>query len=357
MRAATKFLSLFTLTSLPAAFAADTQYLDLGKTAELAQLFSYPNCQQHCATPRQDLRQTIAGWLTQNLRHDGYDTASVSLHQSRHRHLIAKLENAPTDYPALISQYLQTGKLALQEAKAIKAEGKWQSDWRFFLTLGMPLRNHLTVQLLHFPPDTVLNDTQNYLTAATTVRWATLLNLNGMDPRQNALYQTIADIAPIAAPANAGTTLEGLYDRFNPYSKALLEQWTQAQPGGNKVRPVVALGGPVRDWLARNWQTGPLQVGDLRFLDFGRSKQVPVLIGNHPSAIWYAKTEQDGLTIMQQDLTISCWQNAMARGASDARQALTDCQQSWQNSKQVCSLYFTTVKNQSMAEANRRCQA
>lgn len=148
MRAATKFLALFTLTSLPAAFAADTQYLDLGKTAELAQLFSYPNCQQHCATPRQDLRQTIAGWLTQNLRHDGYDSASVSLHQSRHRHLIAKLENAPTDYPALISQYLQTGKLALQEAKAIKAEGKWQMAKRLAF---LPDARHAAAQSSHCP--------------------------------------------------------------------------------------------------------------------------------------------------------------------------------------------------------------
>ncbi len=140
----------------------------------------------------------------------------------------------------------------------------WRYNWRFFLPHGVAMTKHYTVQLLHFPPDTVLMVQQNYLAAATTERWAELLEENGAAKTDVERFQNIIDIAPIAAPHKDGEKLsgdksckkcKGVYPHFNDYIKALLELWLPL-PAPGRSRPLVAFGGPVRDWLKSTYHVG-----------------------------------------------------------------------------------------------------
>ena len=103
-------------------------------------------------------------------------------------------------------------------ASKLNADGKWAYSWYLFLPLGMALENRKSVELLHFPPDYSLTQAQDYLRSNTTDRWATLLTDNGIPAEQTPAFQTIIDIAPIAAPSNAGSDLEGVYDYFKAVS-------------------------------------------------------------------------------------------------------------------------------------------
>ncbi|MFC3532909.1 hypothetical protein ACFOLG_12030 [Vogesella facilis] len=345
-----------------AAFASDVD-VDLGKRDDVAALFSYPNCLQHCPEPAPSLEMTVSHWLMQNVLRDASGSKLQPAVKVRNEddHIKVRITDAPSDdYGQLLTNYLAIGAQGYDGAQDIKQAGGWKSDWRFFLTLGMAMRNHRTVQLLHFPPDTVLNDSQDYLTAATTLRWAQVLGYNGMNTRDNGLYQTIADIAPIAAPASAGEELTQVYSYFTPYTSALLQSWTAPQPGSSSVRPMVALGGPARAWFAQQYlPTGSsFDVLQLAKVDIGSNKQVPVLGGNHPSYIWYAGTDQDGIAIMQQDLSVACWQNAMGQKPdSDAQSVLNSCVTTWKNdSNMVCRLYYTSIKNLDAASAKAKCQ-
>ncbi|SCK30713.1 hypothetical protein [Vogesella sp. LIG4] len=352
------------LACLPlASFASDVE-VDLGKRDDIAKLFSYPNCQQNCPAPAPSLEMTVSHWLMQNTLRDASATnakvAPAVEVRNDSDHIKATIRNAPADdYGTVIQSYLAIGQLGYQGAQAVQQAGIWQSDWRFFLTLGMAMRNHRTVQLLHFPPDTVLNDSQDYLTAATTLRWAQVLGYNGMNVRDNGLYQTIADIAPIAAPASAGSALTGTYSYFSQYTAALLNSWTAPAPGGSTVRPMVALGGPARAWFAQQYlpEGSKFDVLQLAKVDIGNNKQVPVLGGNHPSYIWYAGSDQEGIAIMGQDLEVACWQNTMGQKPDgDAQGVLDSCKTTWQNdSNMVCRLYYTSIKNMSAADAKAKC--
>ena len=72
-----------------------------------------------------------------------------------------------------------------------------------FLPLVLAVSNHRSVQLLHFPPDYA----QDYLGSKTSQRREDLLKANGVPLEEVTLYESILDIAPIAAPSNAAQTL------------------------------------------------------------------------------------------------------------------------------------------------------
>lgn len=100
----------------------------------------------------------------------------------------------------------------------------------------MALENRRSVELLHFPPDYSLTHYQDYLKSNTTDRWAELLTFNGVDATQTPAYQTIVDIAPIAAPASAGKDLEGVYSYFNDYQVRMVKEIALTHAGKGPCR-------------------------------------------------------------------------------------------------------------------------
>ena len=197
--------------------------LDLGDSQRVTRLFAYPNnCSVICYRDW-TLEQTVEHYLQQSLARDGYAQASVRVTRSGER-VQAHFQGTPAGYGKSLLQLLDTGELAYRGASQLNLDGKWQYNWYFFLPLGMALENRKSVELLHFPPDYSLTQAQDYLRSSTTDRWAALLSYNGIPLEQTPAYQTIVDIAPIAAPASAGSTLEGVYGYFNDYQRRMVDE-------------------------------------------------------------------------------------------------------------------------------------
>ena len=339
--------------------------LKLGSQERVTRLFAYPNnCGVVCYRDW-TLEQTVEHYLRQSVQRDGYPDARVRVSRDNDQ-LHAEIQGVPARYSEPLNALLDAGELAWQGASQLNREGKWAYNWSLFLPLGMALENRRSVELLHFPPDYSLTQAQDYLRSNTTDRWASLLTVNGVPAGQTPAFQTIVDIAPIAAPASAGKDLEGVYGYFREYQVRMVRDMTRSANGGSL--PMVAFGSPVRSWVQQ--QYGPrVNVLGLVNISPEPGQRVPVLGANHPSAIWYAadrnnhggdqdKADQAGLKMMGQDLSAACWQTGMGRNPmADARATLTACTQKWQVTakKQTCELYFRSIRNMTPTQADAKC--
>jgi len=355
----------FTLAALlaSAVVQADTEVL-LGSTQRVTQLFAYPNnCNVICFRPW-TLEQTVEHYLNQSVQRDGYSRAKVSV--KVHDGLVAAtFSGVPDSYGQPLTALLNTADLAYQGASKLNSDGKWAFNWYLFLPLGMALENRKSIELMHFPPDYSLTQAQDYLESKTTDRWADLLTDNGVPAAETPAYQTMIDIAPIAAPSTAGKELEGVYSYFTNYQTRMVKELS-LQPDGSL--PMVAFGAPVRSWIKQQYgQT--VNVLGLAQISPAEGKSVSVLGSNHPSYIWYAadpesydgdeqKADEAGLKVMGQDLSAACWQAGMGqKPASDPNVLLKACMNTWQvtRKEQTCELFYTSVRKLSQEQANAKC--
>ena len=361
-------LPLAALTLSATVHAADVTHIDvqLGSTERVTRLFAYPNnCNVICFRDW-TLEQTVEHYLTQSVQRDGYAKAKVQVTIDNDK-VYASIDGVPKSYGQPLKALLDAGDLAYNGASKLNSDKKWSYNWYLFLPLGMALENRKSVELLHFPPDYSLTQAQDYLESATTDRWATLLTANGIAAEQTPAYQTIIDIAPIAAPSNAGSTLAGLYSYFNDYQTTMVTQVTRT--AGGAALPMVAFGAPVRDWIKT--QYGPtVNVLGLATITTGSGVKVPVLGSNHPSYIWYAadkdsydgdeaKADAAGLKVMGQDLSASCWQAGMgSKPGTDPSALLNQCTQTWQvtQKEKTCELFYTSIRNLTPADAAKKCE-
>ncbi|VVN85833.1 hypothetical protein [Pseudomonas fluorescens] len=360
-------LALATLTlTLSAAAHADVA-LKLGSTERVTRLFAYPNnCNVICFR-NWTLEQTVEHYLSQSVKRDGYSSATV-LVKTDNDQLYAEISGVPDGYEKPLAALLDAGDLAYTGASKLNADGKWAFSWNLFLPLGMALENRKSIELLHFPPDYSLTQAQDYLRSATTDRWATLLTDNGIPAEQTPGYQTIIDIAPIAAPSSAGKDLEGVYDYFKDYQTTMVKDVSQNASGA--ALPMVAFGAPVRNWIKQ--QYGPtVNVLGLATISPSEGVKVPVLGSNHPSYIWYAanpasyggtdaqaQADAAGLKIMGQDLTAACWQAGMgSKPGSDPNVQLNSCTQTWQvtRKEKTCELFYTSIRSLTPEQAVAKC--
>ena len=358
-------LTLAALT-LSAAAHADVD-LKLGSTERVTRLFAYPNnCNVICFR-NWTLEQTVEHYLTQSVQRDGYSAAKVRVKTDNHQ-LYAEITGVPKGYDKPLAALLDAGDLAYNGAKKLNIDGKWAYSWYLFLPLGMALENRKSVELLHFPPDYSLTQAQDYLESATTDRWATLLVDNGIPAAQTPAYQTIIDIAPIAAPSSAGKDLEGVYDYFKDYQTTMVKEVSQNAKGA--ALPMVAFGAPVRNWIKAQYGV-TVNVLGLATISPSAGVKVPVLGSNHPSYIWYAAdpasytgpdaqalADAAGLKVMGQDLSAACWQAGMgSKPGTDPSALLQSCTQTWQvtQKEKTCELFYTSIRNLTPADAAAKC--
>jgi len=296
-----------------------------------------------------------------------HDSVNVNVENG---HVFAKLSGeAGIVYERFFKKYLDIGMLGLEASNRLNDEKKWRYNWRFFLPHGISMVRHRTVQLLHFPPDYVLERDQDYLSAHTTLRWASLLEENGANPSETSLYQNIIDIAPIAAPSGDGALLDGVYFYYDEYIRKLLDLWTRTET--NSIRPMVSFGGPVRTWLKVTCGLD-LKVLSWGYLELTHEVRVPTLAANHPSFIYNAvkrlnddpNTPEDerigvAMRIMQQDLIAANWQVIMGRNPqADPKKTLELCEQNWfspERKHRICVLTYIQAFNKSPDEAAALC--
>ncbi|WP_455925580.1 hypothetical protein [Pseudomonas putida] len=366
MLKASAFATVLAGLTLAGAAQADIQ-IDLGSTQRVTQLFAYPNNCNVICYQNWTLEQTVEHYLNQSLQRDGYTNATLKVTVDNQQ-VFATLKGVPDNYDQPLIQLLNAGDLAYKGASQLLADKKWAYNWYLFLPLGMALENRRSVELLHFPPDYSLTQAQDYLKSNTTDRWADLLTINGVAAAQTPGYQTIIDIAPIAAPATAGSDLEGTYSYFNDYQTTMVKQVSQSLSG--QTLPMVAFGAPVRNWIKT--QYGPtVSVLGLATISPVPGKNVPVLGANHPSYIWYAadpanhdnnqaQADAAGVKVMGQDLTAACWQAGMGGNPKgDAQATLNACTQKWQvtDKLQSCELFYTTIRKDTPEQAQALCSA
>ncbi|WPN58956.1 hypothetical protein [Pseudomonas sp. P9_31] len=358
-------LTLAALT-LSAAAHADVD-LNLGSTERVTRLFAYPNnCNVICFR-NWTLEQTVEHYLTQSVQRDGYKAAKVVV-KTDNKQLYATISGVPKGYDKPLTALLKAGDLAYNGASKLSADGKWTYNWYLFLPLGMALENRKSVELLHFPPDYSLTQAQDYLESKTTDRWAALLTANNIPADQTPAYQTIIDIAPIAAPSTAGKDLEGVYNYFTDYQTTMVKEVSQNAKGA--ALPMVAFGSPVRNWIKQQYgQT--VDVLGLATIIPSKGVAVPVLGSNHPSYIWYAadpeayngddaqaKADAAGLKVMGQDLSAACWQAGMgSKPGSNPADQLKRCTQTWQvtQKEKTCELFYISIRNLTPEQAVAKC--
>ena len=190
------------------------------------------------------------------------------------------------------------------------------------------MANTKSVQLLHYPP-TVTLDYMDYLYSATNRRWESLLILNDYPGAEHALCETITDLIPIAAPGgdSGQKVISKFTTDFVPYDQAMLAAriWDERMP-------VVAYGGPVRDWISQTYglpmkkdekgqSCSAIEVNEIVELPIIEGKdKVKVLCANHPSEYLYltktapksGREREEFLAnrrkVMTQDLISAGWQ-------------------------------------------------
>jgi hypothetical protein len=285
--------------------------VDMGTTDHVTKLVSYPNCtgaQCPAGVADQTLEQTVDHYLRQSLERSMLKWPKVAV-KSLDGHVFAGYEgDGGAENAAVLKKFLENGQLGYDGTQKIKADGKWQDGWTFFLPWGLDMVDNPTLELLHFPPDYSLTG-QDYLNAKTTERWGALLEYMYVPARNVNSYQAIVDIAPIAADSNAGSqiTNAGVYGYYMPYVEGMLSWWAVDHKTG-KGKPMVAFGSPVRDWL-KTYMNLTLAVDQVGVATLKSGVQLPVMAANHPSLIFYAAYNDDGsenfdggMKVMRQDM-------------------------------------------------------
>jgi hypothetical protein len=321
------------------------------------QLFAYPiNIQ----TPEL-LEQTVGWWLSESLRRD--NISDITLTIAHHGDDIAVLLAgfSAEKYASRIRKFLEVGDKAYAGVLKLKEAGVWrENEWRFLLPLGLPIVNHRSIQLLHFPPIAVLTAYADYLKVPTTVRWGEMLARNGA--RDADIYQAIADIAPAAMPQLGGKLMDSIphiYDvTFKDYIDASLEFWAGDE---THRRHMVAFGGAVRNYVSHRYLGGrdfPVLGYEIIKLDSGA--EIPTLGANHPSDFYVKitndplKSSQDwdnpakikaavclGIEITREDLIAAGWQVLMAEGHADGEATLNYCKERWggkRRNREICQI-------------------
>ena len=146
--------------------------LTIGTQEEVTKLFSWPNCMKNCPIKR-DLFETVHFYLESSLRRDGFTGNSIVVTEQDGK-VVLKL-SGPAARRRANAAFLAAGALGEDAAEALQKAGEWRADWRFFLPLGLALKNQIPPSsCCTFPPTSVLEETQDYLAAHTTSRWAGL---------------------------------------------------------------------------------------------------------------------------------------------------------------------------------------
>jgi hypothetical protein len=231
---------------------SNTVYIELGDQAMTIRLFTYPN-EGHAG---QSLQETIEHYFNDSIRREGLAEFRIAANVTADRCTVAISlddQDIANQIASRYQEFFDNGKTGLQAADAFRASGKWDEKWMFLLPLGVPLAFAKAIEIMNFPPLTLLWK-QDYLNSKTTSRWWELLMLNGVPYDELARYSCILDIVPVAAPASDGEKLRlsGIYDGpFDSYAMPLLKLLVPTQTA--QYRPLIALGLPIRVWIKRLW--------------------------------------------------------------------------------------------------------
>lgn len=318
-----------------------TFQIRVGTKKEAELLFAYPN-EGH---ELDSLEQTAGHYMRDSLQREAAGITNVYVAMAG-ADLVVSFDHPDASVGGLIAARYQgffaLGLKGFALCGDFQQTGKWSAKWKFLLPLGLPLEFGSAVEIMDFPPLSLIKK-QDYLNSKTTNRWWELLQLNGVAAVDLARYSCIVDIVPVAAPASDGKALDlsGIYEGpFDDYSLALLELFSD-RSNSNRRRPLMALGAPIRKWIQRLWNQS-LGILDVSTLKLPSGESAPVIASNHPSFFFYAASAYDGqpdanaknlaagLEVMKQDIVAAAWHAELGtRPDSDPAQALAASKAAW----------------------------
>lgn len=315
--------------------------IQIGTLQEAEALFSYPN-EGH---EQDSLETTVTHYMLDSLQREAAGISNVTVSTSptgvsvTFDHPDAAVGNLTV---RRYGSFFSLGKKGLVLARAFQKTGKWSPKWKFLIPLGLPLEFGNAVEIMDFPPLSLIKK-QDYLNSKTTNRWWELLQLNGIATHKLARFSCIADIVPVAAPANDGKALDlsGIYEGpFDDYSLGLLELFSDESKTTQR-RPLMALGLPIRKWIQRLWGQA-LGILDIGTLKLPSGEEAPVIASNHPSFFFYAASAYDGqpdadaknlaagLAVMKQDIVAAAWHAELGTNlGTNPSVALAACKAKW----------------------------
>lgn len=225
-------------------------------------------------------------------------------------------------YKTKIPAFINTGLLGLGLYKKLGAVVP--DGFQFLLPFGLSLAETKGVQLLHYPPTSTFTFL-DYLYSPTNRRCESLLQLVGYDGSKNTLVERVVDVCPVAAPGGAGSEFDPLNDKFYPYGHAMLKTVLDADAVGGMCQPIVAYGGPVRDWLQAVFPKqfpSKLDINSTWKLSAYESPdpQSWLMIANHPSEFLFqlgdlrdgSATKEQVEQTLTEDLIAADWQKRMS---------------------------------------------
>lgn len=346
--------------------------IELGKADQLKVLFSYPNLpDQH---PEPTLDETILHWVGQSLCRDGLKKEMASLRVEDGQYTLeidgpsdAECDAYATRYPKIL-EYGWTAWTG--PVKQIMGRKVWSTDdvcrpmwdpngtgkWRFFLTLGVGIANHRSLQFFHYPPARLLDPLCDSMKDPVTYRCRDLLEANGVHRQDTHLYETRINSTPIAAPDDQGTNSTPPADPvwgglipigyFRQFERDMIG--TLIKPHDD-VRgytiPMTAYGKDPRQRFGGMF----LNALDAMVIEVLKGHKTPVLGSNHPYLFYYMAQAKDGagevgsgkmlsgqeimdacVELQQVDLSVVRWQVEMAKNPSqDPWKMIADCQAYW----------------------------
>jgi hypothetical protein len=334
----------------------------LGTLADAKSLFTYPNDGHE----QQTLAETVRHWMAASISREGispFDVALRSVSDVYEIHVTCPDQPTATAVEVYYQPFFDLGVVGRDLAEEFKATGSWNASWKFLLPLGLSLVNSRAVEIMDFPPLSLITK-QDYLNSKTTNRWWELLTINGVSDADKTRFTSIVDIVPVAAPANHGRILDesGIYEGpFDEYSLPLLDLFSRPSTGQMR-RPLVALGLPIRKWIERLWGK-QLDILDVDTISVSDTDTSPVIASNHPAFFFYAVRSNSGpdadrrnlaagLAVMKKDIVAAYWHAQMGKNhKTDPDQVLHDGSAEWANRE---AELLDLVKKQAGIDKERR---
>ena len=116
------------------------------------------------------LYQIVEGYFISSLLRDGFGNLNVAVRKNgaAYEASVASLDNQ--QYADKFTKILSAGDIADVAVKAMRASGRWKPDWEFLMPLGMAIVNNKTLEIMDFPPNTLIPK-RDYLNSKTTDRF------------------------------------------------------------------------------------------------------------------------------------------------------------------------------------------
>jgi len=339
---------------LPIEGISAERVIDIGKESLVKTLFSYPNIDHEDQT----LTETVQVYLSDSMKRENLGNYQAKFYLSNGNGKIRfagpKAETV-TNISKRYKSYFSIGKTGIVEYKALRDSADyWHPKWQFLLPQGIAIENAKIVEIMDFPPITLIPK-QDYLDSRTTNQWWRLLGKNGISDSEKPLYSSILDIVLVAAPASHGKKLRdaGIYDgHFPKYTDSMLKLLSN-NTGTDAGRPLLALGYPIRVWIKDRWGVD-IKVNEVALLEVSSGVKIPVIGGNHPAYYLRSRGSRGWdspivKAILRQDLITAAWAAEMGENPnSDPHQVLKNAKEKWKKSENEA--YVSVLKDSGLLD-------